>query len=105
MARLHDIALPQDAPGPDTDPLALAAVEAFASKPPPDHLERSLADKSAEGRQGEVILEALDLLADGSETAPPSLRAALRALAATGLETAARQIAAETLLTGPETGR
>ncbi|MCB1354817.1 MAG: hypothetical protein KDK03_18970 [Rhodobacteraceae bacterium] len=105
VARLHDIALPQDAPGPDTDPLALAAVEAFASKPPPDHLERSLADKSAEGRQGEVILEALDLLADGSETAPPSLRAALRALAATGLETAARQIAAETLLTGPETGR
>jgi hypothetical protein len=52
----------------------------------------------AEGRQGEALLGALDLLADGPRTGPAELEAALVVLRAAGQEAAARRIALETLL-------
>jgi hypothetical protein len=89
------------APAPRTDdPYAAAVLAAFSESAPESHMESGLVSALAEGREGEVILKALDLLADGAGTAPPSLEMALRILRQAGQDSAARRIAAQTLLAG-----
>ncbi len=77
-----------------------AAVEGLRARAPVDEREQQLAAKVAEGRQGEAILAALDLVTQGAAVDPPALRAALFALRAAGQAPAARAIALQTLLPG-----
>jgi hypothetical protein len=83
-----------------SDPMAEAVVSAFSSAAPEGGYAEQLAGKLQEGRQGETILAALDLLADGDDSAPATLRSALFILRMAGQDPAARAIAAQTLLGG-----
>jgi hypothetical protein len=89
---------PAPASGDRQDPLAAAATEAFAAAAPEGGREEQLSTMVEEGRQGEAILEALDLLSGGTDIAPSSLRTALYGLRLARQERAARIIAAQTLL-------
>jgi hypothetical protein len=82
------------------DAAARAVRDAFAADTGGAFEGTPLGEKLAQGRQGEVILDAIDLLADGSETPPQSLALALRGLSEAGQDETARQIAAEVLLRG-----
>jgi hypothetical protein len=83
-----------------SDPMAEAVVSAFSSAAPEGEYAEQLAAKLQEGRQGEAILDALDLLANGYDMAPDTLRSALFILRMAGQDPAARAIAAQTLLGG-----
>lgn len=89
------------APQAAGDALADAARAAFAPGPGGDEMPKTgFGDAIADGREAEAILRSIDLLADGNQTPPQSLTLALRTLSAAGQDTAARRIAAETLLDG-----
>lgn len=80
------------------EPLPRAALDGLRASAPKGERSQRLEAMLDEGRQGEVLLEALTLIADGSNVDPASLRAALYALRAAGQEEVARRIAIETLL-------
>jgi hypothetical protein len=82
------------------DPMLAAAQAGLADLAPPDERAARLAALGEEGRQGEMLLAALALLADGPRTDPQSLRAALYALRSAGQHQSARRIALQTLLLG-----
>lgn len=84
----------------ELDARATAVRDAFSASPAESLATTTLAAKLREGRQGEVILEAIDMLAEGSRTPPQQLTRALSALRETGQEETARRIAVEILLQG-----
>jgi hypothetical protein len=100
-ASILDIGTAHDVPkdGPE-DATAQAVRDAFAQAPGSALDASPLGEKLDQGRQGEVILEAIDLLADGDRAPPQSLALALRALRAAGQDQTARRIAVEVLLRG-----
>lgn len=96
------LAIATAAPAPDAPTeLARFAVTGLTATEAADDRERGLAELVAAGRQGEALLHALALVADGPEVDPQGLRSALLALRLAGQEKAARAIAVETLLAGP----
>ncbi|PZQ47946.1 MAG: hypothetical protein DI556_15730 [Rhodovulum sulfidophilum] len=80
---------------------ARAVVAGLTETRPADDREAALEKTARDGAVGVAILGALDLLAAGAETDPPSLRAGLFALRAAGEAPKARQIALQTLLATP----
>ncbi len=96
LALAGDGALPASADG---DQLR-AAIEGLRSRPPADEREQGFASDLSEGRQGEAVLAALELVGQGAAVDPPALRAALFALREAGQAHAARTIALQTLLPG-----
>ncbi len=82
-------------------PLWQAVARGFAAGAPPTESGRRLAALLASGAWGEAVLGTLALLAPGAEIDPADLTAALVLLRRAGLDEAARQIAAETLLLLP----
>lgn len=81
------------------DPRLAAVAEGLRARDTQDDTEARARAQLAEGRTGEVLLEALTLLGAGPGVDPAPLRAALHALAAAGQAPAARAIALQTLLT------
>lgn len=77
-----------------------AAIEGLTRREPTTPRETRLAEMVAEGRQGEAILAALDLVSAGTAVDPSALRAALFGLVRAGQEASARRIALQTLLLG-----
>lgn len=100
LATLLAIASNETAPATE-DAMLRAALDGLAQRPPSDDTEQRLAALVAAGRQGEALLAALDLISQGAASSPPALRAALFGLHAAGQESAARDIALETLLSQP----
>ncbi|WP_299131155.1 hypothetical protein [uncultured Amaricoccus sp.] len=96
LAIAGDGALPASA---DDDRLR-AAIEGLRIRTPSDEREQRLATDVAEGRQGEAVLAALELVTQGAAVDPPALRAALFTLREAGQAPAARAIALQTLLPG-----
>lgn len=100
------IAIATGSPAPGAAPAGertRSAIEGLAAGAAADDRERHFADLIASGRQGEALLGAIALLADGPAVDPQALRAALLTLRLAGQEKAARAIAVETLLTEPAT--
>ena len=83
------------------DDLARAALGGLSAEAPGDEREQRLARLLADGRTGEAILAALDLVRAGTAADPQALRAALFTLRRAGQEDGARAIAVETLLLRP----
>ena len=79
--------------------LLVAALAGLAAQRPADDREARMTTLLGEGRQGQAILDALDLLQSGAAVDPPALRAALLTLRLAGQGAAARTIALQTLLT------
>lgn len=75
-----------------------AALSGLRGGAPDGPRQTRLAEAIDEGRQGEAILMALDLLSAGTAIDPPALRDALFALVRAGQETSARRIALQTML-------
>ena len=86
-------------PGALGDPRLAAVAEGLGGRDTRDDAAARVRARLAEGRTGEVILEALALLGAGPGTDPAPLRAALHALTAAGQGPAARAIALQILLT------
>ena len=85
-------------PAADPGDLALAALAGLGATAPNEEREHRLATMIDEGRQGEAIITALDLLEAEEGVDPVSLRTALFALKQAGQEEAARVIALQTLI-------
>ena len=77
-----------------------AALAGLCAESPADDREARLTAMLGEGRQGQAILGALDLVQAGAAVDPPALRAALLTLRLAGQEASARTIALQTLLAG-----
>jgi hypothetical protein len=80
------------------DPRIDAALAAIAGGQPADARAEHLLELGADGRVGEMLLDALALVADGSQVDPGALAATMVALDAAGLGEEARRIALETVL-------
>ncbi len=80
--------------------LLVAAMAGLSAESPADDREARLTALLAEGRQGQAILGALDLVEAGAAVDPPALRAALLTLRLAGQDASARKIALQTLLAG-----
>lgn len=78
--------------------IALAVVRGLAGQPPETNRARNLLSLLEAGNQGATILRALQLLSNGADTDPASIRAGLFILSAAGQSTAARKIAIQILL-------
>jgi hypothetical protein len=100
FAALFAIAGAGQAPEAAGGDLVAAALAGLSAERPADDREARLTAMLGEGRQGQAILGALDLLQPGAAVDPPALRAALLTLRLAGQGSAARTIALETLLTG-----
>ncbi len=102
VERLLAIADPA-APAPPLEgasDLARAALAGLAGGAPEGPRQSRLAEALADGRQGEAMLLALDLLSAGIGVDPSALRDALFALERAGQGLCARRIALQTLLLG-----
>lgn len=99
------LAIARGAPAAEIPPEALsdarlaAVAEGLRARDTRDDTEARARAQLAEGRTGEVVLEALTLLGAGPGIDPAPLRAALHALSAAGQGAAARAIGLQTLLT------
>jgi hypothetical protein len=85
-------------PAEGAEPRERAALAGMTLVAPMGDRERHLARLLEEGRQGEALLEVLDLLAEGPQVDPSALQAALWTLRQAGLMPSARKIALQTLL-------
>jgi hypothetical protein len=85
-------------PAEGAEPRERAALAGMTLVAPAGDREQHLARLLEEGRQGEALLEVLDLLAEGPQVDPPALQAALWTLRQAGLMPSARKIALQTLL-------
>jgi hypothetical protein len=85
-------------PTEGAEPRERAALAGMTLVAPAGDRERHLARLLEEGRQGEALLEVLELLAEGPQVDPPALQAALWTLRQAGLVASARKIALQTLL-------
>lgn len=84
-----------------TDAKIKTVLDVFSDHPPPvGSLGQELMVLLEHGEQGKALLNALDMLSDGSDGGPVATSAALSTLVAAGQEKAARQIALEVLLAG-----
>lgn len=91
---------PQASPGAATE-LGRAAAAGLTAGEASDDRERHLAGLVAAGRQGEALLGALALLAEGPDVDPQGLKAALLTLRLAGQEKTAHTIALQTLFAEP----
>lgn len=100
FAALLAIAGAGPVPGASAGDLADAALSGLNAPAPDDDGATPMAGLLAEGRQGQAILAALDLVEAGPAVDPRALRTALAALGDAGQEESARRIALQTLLAG-----
>lgn len=80
-----------------SDPLTASVTAAFSDQTCPDQFKSAF----VEGRFGEVALNALILLQDGSEASPSQIETGLKLLRKLGLEDIARRTALHILLSKP----
>ena len=85
-------------PAEGAEPREGAALAGMALVAPAGDRERHLARLLEEGRQGEALLEVLELLAEGPQVDASALQAALWTLRQAGLTASARKIALQSLL-------
>jgi len=88
-------------PEPPEEARLAAALDGLTDRLPRDARETRLAGLVLTGRSGEALLAALALVAEGPNTDPAALAAALLTLRAAGQDAAARAIALEALLLPP----